>query len=55
MSPTVSGVILMLAGFFFAGGAISFARQRLSRIVIGVLWILAAALVVYGFYVMTLD
>ena len=54
MSPITSGVILMLAGFFLAGGAISFTRQKLNKIVIGLLWLLAAALVVYGFYVMTL-
>lgn len=55
MSPVVSGMLLMLAGSFFAGGAISFRRQKITVLAQIVLWVLAVAFFAYGFYVLTLD
>ncbi|MCP3425255.1 hypothetical protein NBM05_04235 [Rothia sp. AR01] len=55
MSPLVSGLLLMAVGAFFAGGAISFRRQRLPVVVQVILWVIAVALFVYGGYVVTLG
>lgn len=52
MSPTTSGILLMVVGFFFAGGAISFRQQKFPVIAQIVLWVLALALAGYGLYVL---
>ncbi|WP_165313291.1 hypothetical protein [Rothia halotolerans] len=54
MSPFVSGLLLMVVGAFFAGGAISFNRQKLPVVVQVILWVIAVGLFAYGAYVLTL-
>lgn len=51
MDPLYSGLILMTIGAFFAGGGISFRKQKLPVIAQIILWVLAIALFCYGAYV----
>lgn len=51
MNPMYSGLILMTVGAFFAGGGISFRKQKLPLIAQAIMWLIALALFGYGAYV----
>ena len=51
MNPMYSGLILMTVGAFFAGGGISFRKQKLPLVAQVIMWLIALALCGYGAYV----
>lgn len=51
MNPMYSGLILMTVGAFFAGGGISFRKQKLPLVAQVIMWLIALALSGYGAYV----
>ncbi len=51
MNPMYSGLILMTVGAFFAGGGISFRKQKLPLVAQVIMWLIALALFGYGAYV----
>ena len=50
MNPMYSGLILMTVGAFFAGGGISFRKQKLPLVAQVIMWLIALALFGYGAY-----
>lgn len=52
MSSTVSGLMIMVFGAFFIGGAISFRQQKLPLLVQAILAIVGVALLGYGGYIL---
>ena len=48
MNPMYSGLILMTVGAFFAGGGISFRKQKLPLVAQVIMWLIALALFGYG-------
>ena len=51
MNPMYSGLILMTVGAFFAGGGISFRKQKLPLVAQVIMWLIPLALFGYGAYV----
>ena len=51
MNPMYSGLILMTVGAFFAGGGISFRKQKLPLVAQVIMWLIALALFGDGAYV----
>lgn len=51
MNPMYSGLILMTVGAFFAGGGISFRKQKLPLVAQVIMWLIALTLFGYGAYV----
>ncbi|GGH63702.1 hypothetical protein [Rothia aerolata] len=52
MTPTVSGLLLMVFGAFFVGGAWSFRQQKLPLAVQIIMALVGLAIFGYGAYVM---
>ena len=51
MNPMYSGLILMTVGAFFAGGGISFRKQKLPLVAQVIMWLISLELFGYGAYV----